>query len=148
MRRLVRVCVVPKFPKTCFLPWRPISYWYHKNSLDLTSWWLNHPATRFCISNTISVAGFQCLKLDSSKFFFSVFSEPNIWCNMRGLKTTNALTYHWSQSQWNSHLYHTLKVDTRNIVSKKKKKKKKNRKKSKILNARKALFQEDVLVKM
>lgn len=43
-------------------------------------------------------------------------SESPIWSNMRGLKTTNALAYHWSQSQWNSHLYHTLKVDTRNIL--------------------------------
>lgn len=43
-------------------------------------------------------------------------SDSDIWYNMKGLKTTNALAYHWSHSQWNDHLYQTLKVDTRNIL--------------------------------
>lgn len=44
------------------------------------------------------------------------FSCRSVWDDMKSLETTDDLTYHWNKSKWNTQLFNTLHIDTRNIV--------------------------------
>ncbi|KAL4238767.1 hypothetical protein ACF0H5_003475 [Mactra antiquata] len=54
---------------------------------------------------------------DTNLSEFTLVSDScNVWSHVKGQRTTDALTYHWTKSQWNTQLFSTLHIDTRNIL--------------------------------